>query len=104
MLEKKGLVKLSEEIGELGQELCAVLLLKQLSRLEQVAAKKMTCMESDEHWDGAGSLKERLENEIGDVMAAAEQVIKNFGLDRNRIIDRSNTKFKLFETWMSEES
>lgn len=96
------MVKLSEESGELAQELCAVLLLKQLSRLEQVAAKKMTCMDTDEHWDGAGSLKERLENEIGDVMAAAEQVIKNFGLDRSRIIERSNAKFQLFEKWMNE--
>ena len=87
MLEKKGLVKLTEECGE----------------LIQVAAKKQTCMETDEHWDKAGSLKERLENEIGDVMAASEIVIKNFGLDRERIIQRSNEKFQVFEEWMNED-
>lgn len=87
MLEKKGLVKLTEECSE----------------LIQIASKKMTCMDSDEHWDGAGKLSERLENEIADVMAAAEMVIKNFGLDRHKIIVRSNQKFDLFQKWMSEE-
>lgn len=87
MLEKLGLVKLVEECGE----------------LTQIAAKKMTRMDSDEHWDGNGTISERLENEIADVMAAAEIVIKNFGLDRNKIIDRSNKKFLLFTEWMNEK-
>lgn len=87
MLEKKGLVKLVEECGE----------------LVQIAAKKMTRMDSDDHWDGQGSLKERLENEIADVHGASEIVIKTFGLDRHRIIGRSNEKYQLFLKWLEEK-
>lgn len=87
MLEKKGLVKLTEECGE----------------LIQIASKKMTRMKTDEHWDGAGKISTRLENEIADVMAASEIVIKNFNLDRTRIIQRSNEKLQLFKQWMNED-
>lgn len=88
MLEKNGLVKLTEECAELGQ----------------VACKKMARMDSDEHWDGAGSLSERLEDEAGDVLAAIETVIENFGLDKARIMERKERKHKLFREWMQEDS
>lgn len=84
-LEKKGLVKLVEECGE----------------LTQVAAKKMALdnFESWEHWDGAGDLKERLENEIADVIAACATVIANFDLDDRAIMKRQARKTALFRYW-----
>lgn len=86
MLEKRGLVKLVEECGE----------------LIQVAAKKMTRMDSDEHWDGAGLLSTRLEDEMGDVMAAIQVVAESFGLDKERMMKRWEAKEKLFREWMAE--
>lgn len=84
-LEKKGLVKLVEECGEL----C------------QVAAKKMALdnFDSWEHWDGAGDLKERLEKEIADVFAACRIVMDNFDLSHRRIEERAHHKHELFEYW-----
>jgi NTP pyrophosphatase (non-canonical NTP hydrolase) len=83
MLEKDGLVKLVEECGE----------------LIQVAAKKMTRMETDEHWDKVGSLKRRLEEEMGDVMAAIKVVSDNFDLDFDYMFNRAQEKEKLFIEW-----
>ncbi len=86
MLEKDGLVKLVEECGE----------------LIQIASKKMARMDSDEHWDNAGSIRERMEDEIGDVMAAIRIVATNFGLDTARIMKRRREKEKLFLEWLIE--
>lgn len=88
MLENKGLVKLVEECGE----------------LTQIAAKKMTQMDSDIHWDGKGSLAARLEDEIADVAAASAIVIENFNLNGNRIKERTQQKFELFKKWMDENN
>lgn len=87
MLEMKGLVKLTEECGE----------------LIQIASKKMTRMDSDDHWDGAGKLSERLENEIADVIAACRMVTENFELDEHRILGRVIEKESLFRKWINEE-
>jgi hypothetical protein len=86
MLEKKGLVKLVEECGE----------------LQQIAAKKMARMDSDDHWDNAGPISERLENEIADVKAAMWIVEHNFNLSHFRIDARAHEKFSLFVKWMEE--
>ncbi len=86
MLEKNGLVKLVEECGE----------------LIQIASKKMARMDSDEHWDSAGSIRERMEDEMGDVMAAMRTVTANFGLDTARIMKRRREKEKLFLEWLLE--
>ena len=88
MLEKDGLVKLVEECGE----------------LTQIAAKKMTRMDTDEHWDGAGSLSERMQNEMGDVIAAIRMVAHNFDLDLAAIDKRAVEKFDLFSQWMDEDA
>ena len=80
MLENKGLVKLTEECGE----------------LIQIASKKMTRMNDDVHWDGKGKISTRLENEIGDVLAAIAIVTENFGLKRGRIENRLEKKYRLF--------
>lgn len=79
----KGLSKLIEECGE----------------LVQAAAKKLAYYTTDVHPDGAGSLKLRLENELADVRAASQLVIKNFGLDEGRIARRAQEKLATFEGW-----
>lgn len=82
-LEMKGLAKLTEECGE----------------LIQVASKKMARMDSDDHWDGAGSLKRRLEEEIADVHAILYVVMKNFDLNEQFILRRAVDKQELFFKW-----
>lgn len=87
MLDKKGLTKLVEECGE----------------LIQVAAKKMNRMDSDFHWDNAGSLATRLEEEMGDVLAAIEVVTENLKLGPTAILERKKQKVALFRSWMHED-
>lgn len=87
MLEKQGLVKLVEECGE----------------LIQVASKKIAYMATDEHPDGAGPLSMRLEDEAADVIAAITVVVANFGLDFDRMAERSQRKAELFRQWMKED-
>lgn len=87
MLEKKGLVKLTEECGE----------------LIQIAAKKMTRMNADKHWDGKGLISNRLQNEIGDVFAACVIVMENFDLNEDKILERAEKKLLLFKSWMTEK-
>lgn len=82
-MEKKGLAKLVEECGE----------------LVQIAAKKMTCMDTDVHFDGQGSVKERLENEIADVLAATRFVGFKLELDMQRIMARMDDKLELYFKW-----
>lgn len=83
-----GLAKLLEELGELAQ----------------VAAKKLARMDEDEHWDGAGPLSRRLEDEIADVVAAGTFVTRKLGLDGGRIRARSDAKLELFEAWDAEDT
>lgn len=80
-LEHDGLVKLTEECGE----------------LIQAAMKRIACPD-DIHWDGS-DLKARLEDEIADVRAACFVVSVNFGLDEERIADRMQYKKSLFTYW-----
>lgn len=78
-----GLVKLIEECGE----------------LSQVAAKKLAYFDVDEHPDGAGSMKCRLEEEIADVLAACAFVIEKFYLDQDGIQARSELKLDRYKRW-----
>lgn len=87
-MEKKGLVKLVEECGE----------------LIQIAAKKMATMESDEHWDSKGSMKKRLEEEIADVSAATAFVAIKFDLDLEYIYNRIDEKILKFQKWDKEQN
>jgi len=80
---KKGLNKLMEECGE----------------LVQIASKKAAFIKTDVHPDGEGSMKERLEDEIGDVQAASEFVTENLNLDKERIRKRAERKLALFRIW-----
>lgn len=77
-----GLAKLIEECGE----------------LQQVAAKKLAYFTTDNHPDGS-NLKERMQEEAADVMAAIEFVIREFGLNRREIEKRIQRKYDLFCEW-----
>ena len=82
-----GLAKLLEELGELGQ----------------VAAKKLAYFNTDEHPDGAGSLKIRMEQEMADVAAAMAFVQQQFGLDGRAIEARACVKLDLFQRWHADK-
>ena len=81
-----GLAKLIEETGE----------------LQQIAGKKLAYYHTDEHPDGQGSLKIRMEDEIADVMAICSFVIGSFELSSDRIAERSAAKLKQYEEWDKE--
>lgn len=78
-----GLTKLIEECGE----------------LTQIAAKKQAYFDTDEHPDGKGSMKKRLEEEIADVMAACALVVDTLNLDEPAILERISVKLERFLTW-----
>jgi len=78
-----GLAKLIEECGE----------------LVQVAGKKLAYYTTDEHPDGGPSIKERLEEEMGDVVAAIALVAQLHELDGDRITERSEVKLDRFLGW-----
>ena len=83
-----GLAKLLEELGELAQ----------------VTAKKLAYFHTDEHPDGAGSLKDRMEQEMGDVAGAMAFVQQQFGLSGPAIEVRACLKLALFQKWHADDS
>lgn len=78
-----GLTKLIEECGE----------------VIQVAAKMQAFPNTDKHPDGKGSLKERLEDELADLIAAIAFVSDNLSLNDKRMLKRSEKKRTRFENW-----
>lgn len=82
-MSQKGLTKLLEELGE----------------LSQIAAKKIAYMETDEHPDGLGSMKARMEDEVADVVAAIMFVADKFDLDYEKMEDRVVLKYERFQKW-----
>lgn len=82
-MHAKGLTKLQEECGE----------------LIQIAAKKAAYLDTDEHPDGKGSMKARLEEEMGDVLAAMTCVSHNLGLDWFNVLKREKEKVQIFKKW-----
>lgn len=81
-----GLAKLLEELGE----------------LSQVAAKRLAYFHTTTHPDGAGDLNERMEQEMGDVLAACDFVAARFNLRRDAIQARKYSKRCLFEEWHAD--
>ena len=77
-----GITKLVEESGE----------------VLQVCGKLIATDGDVNHYDGS-NLKERLENELADLMAAIGFVGAHCGLNVQRISDRAETKRTLFEHW-----
>lgn len=86
MMHAKGLTKLVEECGE----------------LVQVAAKKMAYINSDFHPDGKESLSLRLEDEMGDVVAAIQFVSEKLNLSDHDIQARATSKYNQYKRWDSE--
>jgi len=82
-MSNNGLTKLIEECGELAQ----------------IAAKKIAYLHTDEHPDGKGSMKSRMEDEIADVMAAIAFVSEKLGLDEAKMFARGETKMALYKKW-----
>lgn len=85
MMTNKGLTKLIEECGE----------------LIQVVAKKIAYMNTDHHPDGT-SMKLRLEDEIGDVLAAIDFSSQKLDLNLNSIYARHRLKYSIFRGWDQE--
>lgn len=83
MMSANGLTKLVEECGE----------------LVQICAKKMAYYHSDEHPDGKGSMKQRMTEEMGDVLAAIHFVATKFDISVEDLIIRKYKKLDLFEDW-----
>ena len=77
-----GLSKLIEEAGE----------------VQQVAGKLLGSGGESAHWDGS-DLRERLHEEIADLMAACFFVIEANGFDENKMRNRSQEKMELFQKW-----
>lgn len=78
-----GVAKLIEEMGE----------------LHQVLGKKLAWWDTnDPHWDGS-ILSERMQDEMGDVLAAIEFVTDQLGLDGAAIEVRHMQKRALFDSW-----
>lgn len=86
MMTARGLAKLIEECGE----------------LQQVAGKRLAYYTTTEHPDGGPALDVRLEDEIADVIAAAELVTDLHGLDRERILERVFKKLEKFKAWHAD--
>lgn len=78
----RGIFKLQEELGELGQVL-----------------GKLGPFPSGDHPDGGPPLRQRLEDEIADVAAAISYFAHHGGLDADRMADRCDRKLALFEKW-----
>jgi hypothetical protein len=67
-----------------------------------VTAKKLAYFHTDGHPDGAGSLKERMEQEMGDVAGAMAFVQQQFGLNGTAIENRACIKLALFQRWHAD--
>lgn len=81
-------------IGKLGEE---------TGELQQVMGKLIATGGAAEHWDGS-NLHRRLEDEIADVLAAAEFVIRTNRLDLNAIKERKRKKLTRFYGWHRGQS
>jgi hypothetical protein len=57
-----------------------------------------------DHWDGGPPLNERLEDELGDLLAAIRFVAEENHLRIDRIIARERGKRDLFRTWHAAQS
>lgn len=88
-----GLTKACEEISELQIE---------LGQLGQILCKKMAYPDTDIHPDNAGSMQQRMEDEMGDVIGSIQFLIKKQGLDAKRIEERAAMKLARFTKWDSE--
>lgn len=96
-----GLSKLLEETGETNEQLAEFILMRTLGRLAQAGGKLIGSHGEVNHWDGS-NLKERLEDELADLAAAAAFFIRVNRLDIARMLARTNAKQRLFSQWAEE--
>jgi NTP pyrophosphatase (non-canonical NTP hydrolase) len=83
-----GVAKLLEEMGELQQEL----------------AKLVATGGGTEHWDGNGDLRDRIENEMGDVIAAIFYAMAHNPQLRSHVVRaRADLKEQRFNRWHEQE-
>jgi NTP pyrophosphatase (non-canonical NTP hydrolase) len=85
-MTNNGLSKMVEECGE----------------LIQIAGKMLQYSDTDVHPDGNGSMLKRLEDEMGDVLAATLFVRNKLKLDHVAIGLRAKMKYDLYEKWDKE--
>ena len=78
-----GLSKLTEECAET---------LVEIGKIEGLGSM-------GQHWDGKGSLRVRLEEEIADTIAAQNFVIAKNKLNRKKIKARAKEKLRKFNRW-----
>lgn len=83
-----GLAKLIEECGE----------------LIQVCGKKLAYYHTDNHPDGKGPLKQRMEEEMADVLAAINTVGMSFSVDWDFIGLRMREKETTFMNWQLDDT
>ncbi len=89
-MRDNGLAKLVEECGEVLQVAGKLQQYPELQHEDDIA-----------HPDGT-KLRERLKEEMADVLAAIEFVTQKLGLDKYDIFDRAQAKTKLFKQWDKE--
>ncbi len=85
-----GLAKLGEECGELMQVHGKMLQYPHLQTVTNLT-----------HPDGT-NLRDRMEEEMGDVLGSITFVIEKLKLNEARILERANKKCELFKTWDNE--
>jgi len=73
-------------------------LIEEAGEVIQVAGKLLGSRGVEVHWDGS-NLRERLEEEIADLLAACVFVVEENGLDRDAIDGRAERKLALFQGW-----
>jgi NTP pyrophosphatase (non-canonical NTP hydrolase) len=81
------LIKLGEESGEVGQV---------VAKMQMMTAHGLPC--DADHWDGT-NLRERLSEEIADVLAAALYTVVRYSLDWRKIAARVLDKARLYRSW-----
>lgn len=74
-------------------------LIEEMGELLQTCGKRLAYYTTDEHPDGGPPLRERLQDEIADVMAACGFVSAQEDLDIDYIEMRVDAKLALFNRW-----
>jgi NTP pyrophosphatase (non-canonical NTP hydrolase) len=95
-MKQNGLAKLIEECGEVLQVAGKMIEYPEL-QLNSVDSK------FEQHPDGEGDLRVRLEKELGDLRASINFVVKKLNLDIDIVYTRSEAKLTLFKKWDNEQ-
>ena len=77
-------------------------LMEETAEVVQVCSKLLATYGDVMHWDGS-NLRDRLEEELGDALAAIDFVLMLCPLDAQRVMERRASKLKLFQQWHREQ-